>query len=48
MLLDQLLASKVQLLAVPGLDQLPDTELTHYLKQYIISCKVDGGRSIKT
>jgi site-specific recombinase XerD len=47
MLLEQLLSSKSQLLAVPGLEHLPDTELTRYLRQYLISCKVDG-KSPKT
>jgi site-specific recombinase XerD len=47
MLLDQLLGATSQLLALPGLDQLPDSDLTRRLKQYLVSCKVDN-KSKKT
>ena len=47
MIVDTLLSTKFQLGTLRELDSLPYSELTQYLKQYLISCRVDN-KSEKT
>lgn len=45
--LDRLLANQLQILPQSVIDQLPDTQLTQYLKEYLVSCRADN-KSEKT
>ena len=42
MVLEYLLRSNVQIQGVPALDGLPDTELTKYLRQYLLACRAEN------